>query len=232
MKKSEYWRNIFHSGKKYIVPKDTLGNWLDNFDPLSGYSFTEGNSWQYTWYIPHNVSGLIDAMGGKKCLINAWKMDLENQRKKSLQHTHLTVHAKKAIEYYINHGNEANMQPAYLFNYSGKPHLTQKYTRAILNNFYGSTPYHGWEGDEDEGQMGGWYVISAMGLFEMTGGVEAKPMVNLTSPLFDKVTIKLDNAYYLGKTFVVEAKNNSEENIYIQGVKLNGKKVKKPLNSF
>ena len=93
MKKSEYWRNIFHPGKKYIVPKDTLGNWLDNFDPLSGYSFTEGNSWQYTWYIPHNVSGLIDAMGGKE----VFNKRLENgfrKSEKSLQHMHLTVHVK------------------------------------------------------------------------------------------------------------------------------------------
>lgn len=232
MKKSEYWRNIFHSGKKYIVPKDTLGNWLNNFDPLSGYSFTEGNSWQYTWYIPHNVSGLIDAMGGEEVFNKRLENGFRKSEKKKFAAHAFDRSRKKAIEYYINHGNEANMQPAYLFNYSGKPHLTQKFTRAILNNFYGSTPYHGWEGDEDEGQMGGWYVISAMGLFEMTGGVEAKPMVNLTSPLFDKVTIKLDNAYYLGKTFVVEAKNNSEENIYIQGVKLNGKKVKKPLIPF
>jgi predicted alpha-1,2-mannosidase len=232
MKKSEYWRNIFHSGKKYIVPKDTLGNWLDNFDPLSGYSFTEGNSWQYTWYIPHNVSGLIDAMGGEEVFNKRLENGFRKSEKKKFAAHAFDRSRKKAIEYYINHGNEANMQPAYLFNYSGKPHLTQKYTRAILNNFYGSTPYHGWEGDEDEGQMGGWYVISAMGLFEMTGGVEANPMVNLTSPLFNKVTIKLDNAYYLGKTFIVEAKNNSEENIYIQGVKLNGKKVKKPFIPF
>ncbi len=232
MKKSEYWRNIFHPEKKYIVPRDTAGNWLTNFDPLSGYSFTEGNSWQYTWYVPHNVPGLIEAIGGHK----VFNQRLEKGFRKS-EKTNFAAHAfdrsrEKIIEYYINHGNEANMQPAYLFNYSGKPYLTQKYTRAVLDKFYGSTPYHGWEGDEDEGQMGAWYVISAMGMFEMTGGVEATPMVDLTSPLFNKITIQLDNDYYTGKTFVIEAKNNSRENIYIQSIKLNGKEVKKPIIPF
>ena len=80
----------------------------------------------------------------------------------------------------------------FLFNYSGKPWLAQKWSRAILDSFYGSTPYHGWEGDEDEGQMGGWYVMSALGLFEMNGGASLRPELELTSPLFNKVTIHLD----------------------------------------
>jgi putative alpha-1,2-mannosidase len=124
-------------------------------------------------------------------------------------------------------GNEVNMQSAFLFNYSGKPWLTQKYSRAILDSYYGSTPYQGWEGDEDEGQMGGWFVMSAMGMFEMEGGCAEIPMVNLSSPLFEKVTIKLDNTYYKGDEFVIEALNNSKENIYIQSATLNDK----PLNS-
>ncbi len=119
------------------------------------------------------------------------------------------------------------MQAPYLFNYSGKPWLTQKYSRAILDSYYGSTPYHGWEGDEDEGQMGGWFVMSAMGMFEMEGGCAEVPMVNLTSPLFNKVTIKLDNRYYKGTEFIIEAQNNSKDNIYIQSATLNTK----PFNS-
>jgi putative alpha-1,2-mannosidase len=124
------------------------------------------------------------------------------------------------------------MQPAYLFNYSGKPWLTQKYSRAIMDKYYGSTPYHGWEGDEDEGQMGGWFVISAMGLFEMVGGVNPEPVVDLTSPLFEKITIHLDPEYYPGKTFVIEAKNNSNENYYIQKATLNGEPLEKPQFPF
>jgi len=113
------------------------------------------------------------------------------------------------------------------YTYSGKPWLTQKYSRAILDTYYGSTPYQGWEGDEDEGQMGGWFVMSAMGLFEMEGGCEEVPMVNITSPLFSKVTVNLDNKYYKGKEFTIEAHNNSKENIYIQSATFNNK----PLNN-
>ena len=84
-------------------------------------------------------------------------------------------------EYYINHGNEGNMQAAYLFNYSGKPWLTQKYSRAILDIYYGDEPYDGWQGDEDEGQMAGWFVMSSLGLFEMNVGVTSDPEFDLSS---------------------------------------------------
>ena len=133
----------------------------------------------------------------------------------------------KIFEYYINHGNEVNMQAAYLFNFSGKPWLTQKYSRAIMNSYYGDTPYHGWEGDEDEGQMGGWFVISSMGLFEMNGGVIDSSKVELTAPLFRKITISLDPNYYQGKEFVITTENNTPENIYIQSATLNGKPLNK-----
>jgi len=119
-----------------------------------------------------------------------------------------------------------------LFNYSGKPWLTQKYSRAILDNFYGNTPYHGWEGDEDEGQMGGWFVIASMGLFEMNGAVTDDPTFDLTSPLFEEVNIHIDKMYNGGKPFVIKAKDNSAENIYIQSAKLNGKALNMPKLKF
>jgi putative alpha-1,2-mannosidase len=129
-------------------------------------------------------------------------------------------------------GNEENMQAPYLFNYSGKPWLTQKYSRAILDSYYGHTPYQGWEGDEDEGQMGAWFVMSALGMFEMEGGAAVVPMVTLSSPLFKKATIYLDSNYYSGKQFTIEAPNNSDKNIYIQSVKLNGKLLTTPSIPF
>ena len=148
-----------------------------------------------------------------------------------------TAHAfdrsqKTIFEYYVNHGNEVNMQAAFLFNYSGKPWLCQKYTRAILDKYYGSTPYRGWDGDEDEGQMGAWYVMTAMGLFEMNGGTSPDLTIDLTSPLFKKITINLDPYYYPGKKFIIETKNNSRENIYIQSIRLNGTLLDNPRISF
>jgi putative alpha-1,2-mannosidase len=124
------------------------------------------------------------------------------------------------------------MQASFLFNYSGKPWLTQKYSRAILEKFYGNTPYHGWEGDEDEGQMGGWFVIASMGLFEMNGGVTAEPAFDLTSPLFDEVVIHIDKRYNGGKPFAITTINNSAENVYIQSAKLNGIDLKSPVLPF
>lgn len=226
IKRSENWKNIFNPELKYIVPKDSSGQWMKDYNPFSGKHFVEGNGWQYTLYVPHDIPGLINLIG--KDLFNS---RLEEGFEKSVSHK-FAAHAfdryqPEVVEYYINMGNQVNMQSAYLFNYSGKPWLTQKYSRAILDSYYGSTPYQGWEGDEDEGQMGAWFVMSAMGMFEMEGGCAEVPMVNLTSPLFNKVTIKLDRNYYQGEEFVIEAQNNSKENIYIQSATLN----QKPLNS-
>jgi putative alpha-1,2-mannosidase len=124
------------------------------------------------------------------------------------------------------------MQAAFLFNYSGRPWLTQKYSRAILGSYYGATPYHGWEGDEDEGQMGAWFVMSALGLFEMDGGTSAPPMVDLSSPLFDRIMIRLDPRFYTGRQFVIEARSNSAENLYIQSAMLNGTPLRVPRIPF
>jgi putative alpha-1,2-mannosidase len=168
-------------------------------------------------------------------------IDLFNQRleegfEKSRRYR-FAVHAfdraqPESLEYYINHGNQVNMQASFLFNYSGRPWLTQKYSREILERYYGATPFHGWEGDEDEGQMGAWFVMAAMGLFEMDGGTSTEPMVDLTSPLFDRIVIRLDQEYYPGKEFVIEAHGNSAENVYVQSARLNGHRLSEPRIRF
>ena len=128
----------------------------------------------------------------------------------------------------INHGNETSMEVAYLFNWAGAPHLTQKWIRAIQEQYYGTTPYDAYPGDEDLGQMSSWFVMSAIGLFQMEGGCSEKPFYELASPRYPKITIRLDGKYGRGKTFVIEAPGASKENKYIQSVTLNGK----PVNSF
>ena len=198
---------------------------------MSGYSFSEGNSWQYSWYIPHDIAGLVELLGRDSFNARLEKGFLHAESKGFAAHA-FDRSRKTAHEYYINHGNQANMQAAYLFNYSGKPWLTQQYSRRMLDIFYGDTPYHGWDGDEDEGQMGAWYVISAMGLFEMNGGTSADLPVDLTTPLFDKITVSLDTTYYSGKQLIIETRNNSKENVYIQSIHLNGKRLEQPRISF
>ena len=231
IRRSENWKNLFHPEWKFVVPRDISGNWIPDFNPFSGYSFSEGNSWQYSWYVPHDIPGLVKVLGPD--LFNARleegfrKSEERNFAAHAFDRSRTTVH-----EYYINHGNQANMQAAWLFNYSGKPWLTQKYTRAIMDRFYGNSPYHGWEGDEDEGQMGAWYVMSAMGFFEMNGGTSPDLRVDLTGPLFDRITIRLDRRYYPGNAFVIETRNQSKENVYIRSVSLNDQELKNPRISF
>lgn len=231
LKRSENWKNQFHPDKKWQLPKDKSGNWMQDWELFSGKHWIEGNSWQYTWYVPHDIPGLVNLMS--KELFNS---RLEEGFEKSYRHNFAAHafdrHQETAYEYYVNHGNEGNMQAAYLFNYSGKPWLTQKYSRAILDKYYGNTPYHGWEGDEDEGQMGGWFVITSMGLFEMNGAVTDDPVFDLTSPLFDEIIIHIDKMYNGGKPFVIKTINNSAENVYIQTATWNGKPLTVPKLRF
>ena len=227
MELSENWKNQFHPGLKWQVPKDSLGNWEKNYNPFRGKNWIEGNGWQYTWYVPHDVPGLVNMMG-KDLFNKRLEEGFEKASKYDFNAYIFDRHQDSIYEFYVNHGNEENMQASFLFNYSGKPWLTQYYTRQIMNSFYGMTPYHGWEGDEDEGQMSAWFVNAAMGFFEMTGGVEADSKVELTAPMFEKVTINLNSKFYKGKKFIIITKNNAKENVYIQSVTLNGKKIEKP----
>jgi len=160
------------------------------------------------------VKGLINLLGKKE--FNRRLMDgFEKSRPNFVGH-------------YINHSNQPNMQAAYLFNFSGLPWLTQKWVREIMENYYGTGPVNGYPGDEDQGQMGAWYVMSALGLFEMDGGAATEPIYEIGSPIFDKVTIYLDKKYYKGGKFVIEAENNSNQNKYIQSAMLTGKPLNKP----
>ncbi len=119
------------------------------------------------------------------------------------------------------------MQTAFIFNAVGEPWLTQKWSRAVIDSVYtGVSPYVGYNGDEDQGLMGSLAVLMKIGLFQLDAGAEENPKYLIGSPLFDEITISLDNQYYPGKTFNIIAKNNSKENLYIQSVQLNGN----PLN--
>jgi len=231
-KRSFNYKNVFYPEKGYVWMKKSDGSWEENFTPYGhsvffGPGFVEGNAWQYTYFVPHDLAGLIELLGKDE-----FNERLEKGFEKSLPHRfnseHLHENGLIGVGILpINHGNQPNMQAAYLFNYSGKPWLTQKWTREIMNGFYGDDIY-AWPGDEDQGQMGAWYVMSAMGLFEMDGGASVNPFYEIGSPIFPRITIHLDEEYYPGGTFVIEAKNVSEENKYIQSAKLDGKKLTRP----
>ncbi|MCP3932480.1 MAG: glycoside hydrolase family 92 protein, partial [Bacteroidetes bacterium] len=129
---------------------------------------------------------------------------------------------------YLNYGNQPSMQVGFIFNYAGKPWLTQFWTREVTERIYSQLdPQNGYNGDEDQGLMGALAVLLKIGLFEMRSGSAIKPIYEIGSPIFDKISIKLNPDYYEGKEFVIETKNNSSENRYVQSINLNGQVLDK-----
>jgi len=229
------YKNVFDEEVGYVRRKYSDSTWVENFKPLGedqvawlGPGYVEGNAWQYTYFVPHDIGGLIELMGKDEFnnrLEEGFKISAEhNFNSEKLGSNSLTGMGVLPV----NHGNQPNMQAAYLFNYSGKPWLTQYWASEIMETYYGNDPIGGWLGDEDQGQMGAWYVMSALGLFEMDGGASINPIYEIGSPRFEKVTINLDTSYYSSDKFVIEAKGVSKENIYIQSAVLNGKALDKP----
>jgi predicted alpha-1,2-mannosidase len=231
LNRSSNWKNVFNPDNKYVVPKKDDGTFIKNFDMFSVEHFVEGNSWQYSFYVPHDIPGLVKYVN-KSTFLNRLEIGFKKSEKHQFAAHALDRTWGQSAEYYINHGNEVNMQAAYLFNYTDKPYLTQYYTRKILNTFYDASPYVGWNGDEDEGQMGAWFVLSSIGLFEMNGGTSPDLRIDLTSPIFNSVKINLNTEFYKGKLFTIQTFNNSAKNIYIQSAKLNGKLIHANFISF
>ena len=220
IERAEYYKNVFDPNLKFMRQKDKNGEWIKSFDPFSTQGFVEGNSWQYTWFVPHDLQGLLELIGREQ-----FNTRLAEGFERASRWDFNAMYGRGRG---VNHGNQPNMQAAYLFNYSGKPWLTQKWARAIMEKYYGANPYKGWLDDEDQGQMGAWFVMSAMGLFEMRGGAAVKPAYEIGSPIFDKITIQLNTDYYPAEKFVIEARNNSKENKYIQSATLDGEPLGKP----
>ena len=123
----------------------------------------------------------------------------------------------------VDHGNQPTMHVSWLFNWAGEPWLTQKWVRAILDAYYGYKPLDAYLGDEDQGQMSAWFVMSSIGLFEMDGGCHVRPVYEISAPLYPQTTLRLSKEAYGGKTFVIEAPKASPQNRYIQSATLNGK---------
>lgn len=223
-KLSKGWKLLFDKETRLIRPKDTKGQFLKDFDPLAPWKgFQEGNAVQYTFYVPHHIDELVDMLGQET--FNNRLDSIFLLSRKSIFGGGKEVDAFAGLTSVYNHGNQPNLHISWLFNFSGKPYLSQKWVRAILNEFYGLEGIHGYGygQDEDQGQLGAWYVMSALGLFDVKGLTEINPKFQVGAPLFDKVTIRLNKAYYPGKTFVIESKKQAADDCYVQTVALNGK---------
>jgi len=222
MKRSAFYKNVYDSKTKFFRGKKKDGNWLEPFNPLkyganggqygsTDYSpYTEGNAWQYLFYVPQDVNGLMELMGGKDKF--AAKLDTFFTLKD--MPSEKNMNASGFIGQYA-HGNEPSHHVTYLYNFVGQPWKTQKLVAQVQNELYNNS-FSGYAGNEDCGQMSSWYIFSAMGFYPVN---PANGVYVIGSPTLSSAKINLEN----GKVFSVTVKNASKENIYIQSAKLNGK---------
>lgn len=219
---SQNWKNLYDKKTNFIRPKNASGNFLDHFDPFQPWvGFQEGNAWQYTFYVPHDPKALIAEMGQE---VFVKRLDSIFTISKKTAFGGKDIDAFAGVKYMYNHGNQPNLHIAYLFNYTDHPWLSQKWIRIIDDKFYGTEEIHGYGygQDEDQGQLGSWFVMSAMGLFDVKGLTDIKPSFQITSPLFDSMKIKTG----WGNTINISTANNAPENYYIQSLKINGKEYR------
>lgn len=218
------YRNLWDKETGFFRGRGKDGTFYEPFDPLAwGGPYTEGNAWHYIWSVFHDVGGLINLFGGNEAFCNkidsvfsqsndvhpAWYGGMIHEMKE-MQEAHMGQYA---------HGNQPIQHMTYLYSYAGQPWKTQYWVRQIMERLYNSTP-DGFPGDEDQGGMSSWYVLSALGIYAVTPGTN---QYVIGSPVFKKATITMEN----GNKFVIEAENNSKDNVYIQSGTLNGKNLDK-----
>ena len=226
------YKNLWNDELGWMWVKELDGQWRAEVDLLKyGNGWVEGNAAQFTWWVPHDVAGLIELMGGSTSFIS--KLNNSFTLGKKHDFTSAKSHDKgeqeKFRRVYINYGNQPCMQMAYLFNYAGAPWLTQQWSREVVDAVYSDlSPQLGYSGDEDQGLMGALAVIMKIGIFSVRGGAAVNPVYEIASPIFEKITIHLDSRYYTGTTFAIEAKNASSKNKYIQHATLDGQILQQP----
>jgi predicted alpha-1,2-mannosidase len=213
--RGQFYRNLFDPSTGFMRAKEN-GRWFTPFDPKSvTFNYTEANAWQYNFFVPQDIPGLIDLHGGRENFRR--KLDMLFAEDETLSGRN-QLDISGMIGQYAQ-GNEPSHHVAYLFNYAGAPWRTQELVRRIVDSLYSPEP-DGLCGNDDCGQMSAWYIFSAMGFYPVTPGL---PYYSIASPIFDRVTIRLDD----GKQFTIRASSNSRQNRFIQSARLNGKPTTK-----
>ncbi len=209
-RRSKNYSEIWNDEVKWFRARTADGEWTEwKGKTVHGQGCIESNPFQQGWFVPHDLEGLKALMGGENAYRDSLITFFENTPGDFLWNN------------YYNHANEPVHHVPFMLNTAGVPHLTQKWTRRICSEAYGTGAY-GLCGNEDVGQMSAWYVLTAMGIHPICPGDNK---YQITSPVFNRVEINLDETYYNGNKFIIEAKNNSPENVYIQSMKLNGKEL-------
>ena len=219
MKRSAFYRNLFNSKTGFFQPKNDKGEWIEPFDPYKygangGYPFTEGNAWQYFWYVPQNIPDLISLTGGNKAFV----AKLDTFFTVSYQSGALNDNASGFVGQYA-HGNEPSHHVAYLYACAGEPWKTQKYVAYIMNELYNDSS-SGYAGNDDCGEMSAWYVFGALGFYPVNP-VSGEYVIG--TPMLEEAVIQLPGR----KTFTVKAPRKEDNEVYICSIKLNGEKYTK-----
>lgn len=223
--RGKWWKNVVEPESGFAIMKDAKGEYVVDFDPFksgANHHYVEGNAWQLSFFVPQDVPALIERIGKKK-FIDRLEWGFEESYKWRFNGPN-----DQYWDFPVVQGNQQSMHFAFLFNWAQKPWLTQKWSRGIMERFYGYGLGNVYLGDEDQGQMSAWFIMNALGLFQTDGGTSADPIYEIGSPIFPKVTIDLDGKYGRGDSFTIIANNVSRKNIYIQNATLN----EEPLNRF
>ena len=221
MKRAESYKQLFDAETHFMRGKLSNGQWVEPFDPFyseHGFDgmYIEGTAWQHSWFVPHDVQGLINLFGSEEAFVG--HIDSTFNVSSQVTGENASMDISGLIGQYA-HGNEPSHHIAYLYNYAGRPWKTQQRVRQIMTELYHTGP-DALAGNDDCGQMSAWYIFSALGFYPVN---PAEGIYVLGSPLVKKASIKLEN----DKVFTVEAANNSSDNLYIDAVLLNGEKLEK-----
>ncbi|MCD6322721.1 MAG: GH92 family glycosyl hydrolase [Clostridiales bacterium] len=222
IEKSQNYRNVYDKDTGFMRPRNGDGSFIEPFDPLSKKGFCEGNSWGYSYYVPHDIPGLIELMGGEKAFVKKLSEAFEAAKEMNYYAGKPELRRDKA---YINYGNENTRFHAALFSHAGASELTQKWSRIVKDSLFSNIGKLGFCEDDDCGLSAGTSLLLALGLFDIKGGAYKNPVYELGSPVFDEIIIKLSNQYYSGKEFRIIMVNNSPANLYINSVVLNGENL-------
>ena len=218
---SKAYQKYFDKSTRFMRGLDSKGKWRTPFNPRSSNhrndDYCEGTAWQWTWFVPHDVDGLIELMGGKTQFIE--KLDSLFTADSSLEGDLVSADITGLIGQYA-HGNEPSHHIIHLYNYADQPWKTQELVDSVFHSQYFNAP-DGLSGNEDCGQMSAWYIMNSIGIYQVCPG---KPVYSIGRPLFDEVTVNLPD----NKQFIVKTVNNSRENKYIEKAVLNGVPLEKP----
>ena len=221
VKRAGNYRKLWNPATGFMHPREMDGSWIGEFAPVveafNARGFCEANSAIYTHYVPHDLPGLMELFGGQGAYVDSLDGSFERAEQDWLK-----AAGKAHAANWVDYGNQPGTGMAHLFNVAGAPWLSQKWVRAIKDTYAETTPYGGYHGDEDQGQMGALGVLMATGLFSVDGSAAAEPTFEITTPVFKEVVFHLNTDYYPGGRFTIRVEGEPEEEIYIRSAQLDG----------